>query len=485
MNAWRWVLFLAVAFVAGVSGCGRKSPPAEDATQTSPLAAHASRGGWPSSNAVPADRLEWRRRTLVIAYDKVGERDPRWDKDAREALEAFAHVTSGKDTNELARFESSVKNAASAGCSDPLIRYLNLRFVHGSADDANAAAAEAYREAGDRLMHSGYPDIRRFYGAIRAAEAWKSAHGGSSNATPVLSQFRRGAFSCLQPVLRAPDTPFLEAYEAANEISHAIISNSKQEADILPVLVDCFQARWPGEARALTLCGRANVRLAWNSRGSGYADSVTDVGWKEFARYLGEAERCLDQSWALDSTISDTAVAMMEVELGQGRGRDRMELWFHRAMSVDPACFDAAFAKAWYLQPKWYGSAAEAIAFGRECVESKKWKGRVPLILWEAHRMLANDQATGLKDAHWKQPGVWADVRDSFDRFFELNPEAVGWYHDYAFHAYKCGQFDQFLDLLPKMGWVNYPYFGGEQHFAEMVAEAEKTTGRKAKLPGK
>ena len=173
----------------------------------------------------------------------------------------------------------------------------------------------------------------------------------------------------------------------------------------------------------------------------------------------------------------------MEVELGQGRGRGRMEMWFRRAMEIDPADYDAAYEKAWYLQPKWYGSAQDAISFGRECVESKVWRGRVPLMLWEAHRMLANDRASGLKDAHWKQTGVWEDVRDSFDRFFELNPDAIGWRHDYALYAYKCERFDKFLDLLPQMGWVNYPYFGGEQRFAEMVADAEQKTGRKAKLP--
>ena len=53
----------------------------------------------------------------------------------------------------------------------------------------------------------------------------------------------------------------------------------------------------------------------------------------------------------------------------------------------------------------------------------------------------------------------------------------------YALYAYKCGQFDRFLDLLPQMGWVNHPYFGGEERFAEMVADAEQKTGRKAKLP--
>ena len=160
-----------------------------------------------------------------------------------------------------------------------------------------------------------------------------------------------------------------------------------------------------------------------------------------------------------------------------------MELWFQRAMTADPACYDAAHAKAWYLQPKWHGSAWDAIQFGRECVRSKEWKGRVPLVLWEAHRMLANDKATGLKDAYWKQPKVWGDVRDSFERFFELNPESYGWRTDYALYAYKCGQMGVFLDQLPQMRWVNHRHFGGEKRFAEMVAEAEKQTGRKADLP--
>jgi hypothetical protein len=420
----------------------------------------------------------------VTAYDEAGRRDPGWDAHAREALEAFALLPTGNDTNALVRFQAALKRALDAGCSDPLIRYLNLRFVHGAADDATAAGADAYREAADRLMRSGYPDIRKFYGAVRAAEAWKNAHGSNSDTTQVLSHFRRGAFFHLQPVLRAADTPFIEAYEATEELRRTIFSNSKQEDDILPVLVDCFETRWPQEARALTLCGRANVRLAWNRRGPGYADSVTEEGWQQFNRYIAKAERYLNRSWTMDSTLSDTAVAMMEVELGQGQGRKRMELWFRRAMALDPACYDAAHAKAWYLQPKWYGSAEDVISFGRECVESKEWKGRVPLMLWEAHRMLANDKATGLKDAHWKQPHVWDDVRDSFERFFELNPDAFGWRHDYALYAYKCGQFDKFLDLLPQMRWVNHPYFGGEKRFTEMVADAEQQTGRKAKLPG-
>lgn len=215
------------------------------------------------------------------------------------------------------------------------------------------------------------------------------------------------------------------------------------------------------------------MQLAWNARGSGYADSVTEKGWDTFARHLAEAERVLERSWDLDPTLESTAVEMMRVELGQGKGRNRMELWFSRAMKLNPANYEAARAKVWYLQPKWHGADGDAISFGRECVRSTEWKGRVPLVLWDAHRMLANDAAAGLKDAHWKQRGVWEDVRSSFERFEELNPGDTSALHDYASCAYKCEQYDQFLELLGRIQPVNYTYFGSEQRLAEMVAFAK------------
>jgi hypothetical protein len=87
------------------------------------------------------------------------------------------------------------------------------------------------------------------------------------------------------------------------------------------------------------------------------------------------------------------------------------------------------------------------------------------------------------ENKHWLQPGVWKDVQASFECFFELNPDAKGWRHDYALHAYKCRQYDKSLDLLPTMGWVRDSYFGGREAFDRMVAEAEKATGRKAEVP--
>jgi hypothetical protein len=117
------------------------------------------------------------------------------------------------------------------------------------------------------------------------------------------------------------------------------------------------------------------------------------------------------------------------------------------------------------------------IAFGRECLNSDKFGGTVPLILSDAHRLY--NRYDGAKDgSYWKEPDVWPDIKASFEKFFRLNPKAVSWRHNYAWYAHACEQWDTLNDQLTIMGDnINYEYFGGEDKFQEMVkrTKAEMT----------
>ncbi len=74
---------------------------------------------------------------------------------------------------------------------------------------------------------------------------------------------------------------------------------------------------------------------------------------------------------------------------------------------------------------------------------------------------------------YWKRPEVWPDIQAAFENFFQLNPDATSWYHNYAWYAYRCEQWDKLNELLPKLGPVNYAYFGGEAEFNRMVQLAK------------
>jgi hypothetical protein len=78
------------------------------------------------------------------------------------------------------------------------------------------------------------------------------------------------------------------------------------------------------------------------------------------------------------------------------------------------------------------------------------------------------------KSNYWKLPDVWPDIEAAFERFFELNPDAIGYYHNYAWYAYRSEQWNKLNELIPKLGPVNYKYFGGEDEFNKMLRLAKE-----------
>ena len=199
---------------------------------------------------------------------------------------------------------------------------------------------------------------------------------------------------------------------------------------------------------------------------------MTEKGFQGFEDHLDKAEGLLARAWQMNSNNAGTAYLMMQVELGQGKGRARMETWFHRAMALYPNYYEAAHLMSFYLEPRWYGSEAAALSFARSCVSSDKWGGQVPLVLAQRHRSLAiYYQKTNA--AYWHRPQVWRDVKSSYDKFFALNPDATGWRHDFAKDAYDCGQPRVFLEQVKLFSFgTNYTFFGGQEKFQAMLESA-------------
>jgi len=55
-----------------------------------------------------------------------------------------------------------------------------------------------------------------------------------------------------------------------------------------------------------------------------------------------------------------------------------------------------------------------------------------------------------------------------------LNPDASGYYHNYAWYAYRAEQWDKLNELIPKLGEVNYSFFGGKEEYDKMVQLAKE-----------
>ena len=421
------------------------------------------------------DRLTWNLKTLVNPYRQAGFANPAWDEPAMRALAAFAAIRSQvPETNGpwYTIIASNCDLAVKAGCKDPMVGYLHIRFPM---DDSRSPkeVADAFAAVSVQIKQTSYPPIRKFYASLRAVEQFWSAYGTKADRSRMKEFGGSSGYVC--DILRDPTIPVEEAYEVCNETLKAyggetnLITYQKLYDTMEKPMFD----KWPNDYRSFLIKGIAYRDMAWIDRGHGYANTVTEKGWEGMRDKLGVAETALERAWELNQKDEWVALQMMNLELGQGKGRKRMELWFNRAMSLDTNSMDACWQKLNYLQPKWYGSAPILLAFGRECIESKQWGGKVPLVMLDIHEALTGYLEGEDKTNYWKEPAVWLDIQDAFDRFFELNPEATGWYHNYAWYAQRCGRWDKVKQLIPKLGEINYAYFGGKEKYDEMVKLAE------------
>src|SRR5581483_3671057 len=91
---------------------------------------------------------------------------------------------------------------------------------------------------------------------------------------------------------------------------------------------------------------------------------------------------------------------------------------------------------------------------------------------------LANYVDAAQRTNYWKRPDVWADFQVSWEQYFREFPDAGrSSYHKYAWQAHRAEQWYKLNEIIPKLGSVDYAYFGGRDNYDEMVRRARDHLG--------
>jgi hypothetical protein len=260
-----------------------------------------------------------------------------------------------------------------------------------------------------------------------------------------------------------------ELYTACHDMLLAVEANATEHEAFFHRMAAALAKYWPESAVRFLIEGDYYVSYAWRARGGKYAGEVKPEAWKLFGERLEIAEDLLGQAWKLDPKLPQIADKMMQVEMGQGKGRERLELWFNRAMELKPDFEEACKRKLLYLEPKWHGSEAALLEFGRACAQAKAGSGKVVLTLVAAHEAVAEYHAVSGRTDYWNRPEVWTDLQTAFEKYFLLNPDAVAQRRNYARYAQRAGRWDVVLQQVPFLGPEDYDYFGGKREFERMV----------------
>lgn len=383
--------------------------------------------------------LEWNVDTMVGAYQRVGIRNPAWDADAELLLNEWAYAFSGFDAgNDF----SDVAHAAQIlhdqhHVQDPLLLYCIAKtWEH---QDRLIDAHRLYREAHKAFQHSNYPHCRRAWSTLRVIDQ-QIAKGKTDHA-------ETGA---LVDLMADELIASRNAHEYGDLHRHFIIQvtgelmeNEELTIRFLKRIAEATQANQPSWHRD-TLLGTIEIALAWDARGSGWANSVTEDGWRDFRSHLANAEQLLTGAWKAAPEQPLAPTTMITVAVGINTLDDE-RTWFDRAVIAEFDYMNAYYSYMTTIRPRWGGSHDLMLAFGSECASTMRYDTNVPTVLvkavldiyGESKEMKQPDIASHL----FANEPLWAEVDMSLLGLMSEQTTNAEWYQSLrASVAWKFGK---------------------------------------------
>jgi len=390
------------------------------------------------------DSLAWHRRTLGDAYDKIGRKDPRWDAAARAALDLAArHYSMDGDKPIMGKdVYAAAKVAVDAGCDDPMIGYLYSWMAPWPKGSAPTEQWQRYHDAVAALEKSEYPPSRRartliFYASSTLArkeataddrkEAARMLDVGVGLFPKVATQEKRHA---------GLDRVWYEMSQVSTK-TYRIINGGDFQAAFDKV--DAAMAQSP-ELKVARLLAKGDfmMRYAWDARGTGLADTITEDGGKKFDERLVEAGKALTEAWEAQNDCSQAATLMLSIVKGGSGNREEMEKWFQRAMEADGNNYVACTEKMDFLEPKWHGSPEEMMEFGKACRDTKNWRAGIPMLIVDVYSTQGRKGTPEEKNKYFTDKQVREDIKTVFEDYLLHFPDNTAVRSRYAGFCAYC-----------------------------------------------
>ncbi|HVX09610.1 MAG TPA: hypothetical protein VHC22_00275 [Pirellulales bacterium] len=405
----------------------------------------------PADSRTPSDydRTErynaWVRSLWLEAWREHGKHDPRWDDRVEELLrDSMQRKTKASPPRELS---ARARKLLAEGCDDPLIRFVIIMDLDLNAGNTAKETVEMLRPV-VKALGPDYTPAVAYRIELRYVQAFNRLFVAQPElAMPTVERLCDRMVKLLSgPLDDEQRRQHLQRMTA--DLNGAL--NPHAEVFFQKLAAAESADRWMVQM----LLARAHVNLAWQKRGEGVADTVTQTGWQGFGEHLNKARSLLLQAWHEHPELPEAAFNQIAVTMGSGgvAGEDP-RFWFDRALAADFDMSAAYQALLWALRPRWGGSHEEMLALGRECLATKRFDTNVP---WHFHRAVCDilSESTDARDAcaeldiydNYREliAGSREVVKDDAERYELDSTEACV--------AWLTGHDDEARRLLHKLG---------------------------------
>lgn len=195
---------------------------------------------------------------------------------------------------------------------------------------------------------------------------------------------------------------------------------------------DTWLKLYPNSITARVAAAALWSTYAWEARGGGYANTVTEEGWKLYRERLAKAYEFVKNPPSDPSKdCMHRYYVLLLIARAQGWDRKNYEEIFQKGLSFEPSYYANYFEKATYLFPRWYGEKGEWQKFAAETVKfAPKSEGmgiytRILLFAWSYKEF-----------TDFKVPDIsWEKMKKGFrdiDRNYPDSSLILNWYCRFA-----------------------------------------------------
>jgi hypothetical protein len=144
---------------------------------------------------------------------------------------------------------------------------------------------------------------------------------------------------------------------------------SKEDWEMLLAELGKWQADRPKSITPRVALAWAYLNYAFDARGNGYANTVSDSGWKLYKERTAEAKQILEDAKALPTKCPEWYNAMLAVALYQGWSVAATRELFEEAFRFEPGYYYNFRSFSNYLKPNWYGETGDVEKFVQETAD--------------------------------------------------------------------------------------------------------------------
>lgn len=176
-------------------------------------------------------------------------------------------------------------------------------------------------------------------------------------------------------------------------------------------------AAYPDSITARVAYADFFVDYAWHARGSGFADTVSQEGWKLFEERLARARKILADARTLPMKDAVWWSVSLTVALGQGWSRDDYDALLKEAKAYSPVFWSYDTARAYSLLPRWHGAPGDWEDYALQASRAKNGLGA------EIYARIVMQMADNYDNVFEETKASWPKTREGIEAMRKKYPE--------------------------------------------------------------